>query len=64
LADFEKIILTGILRAVNESYLLRDEKFGFRPRHSKMQQLASLVEMAYISLDERRLTGTVFLGMA
>jgi hypothetical protein len=31
---FEKILLTRILREVNERGLLRDEQFGFRPKHS------------------------------
>jgi hypothetical protein len=40
----EKILLTRILREVNERGLLRDEQFGFRPRHSTTLQLACLVE--------------------
>ena len=31
---FEEILLARILHEVNERGLMRDEKFGFRPRHS------------------------------
>jgi hypothetical protein len=41
---FEKILLSRVLREVNESGLLRDEQFGFRPKHSKMLQLTRLIE--------------------
>jgi hypothetical protein len=60
---FEKIILARVLREVNERGLLRDEQFGFRPRHSKTLQLARLVERVNRNF-ERRLTGAVFLDVA
>jgi hypothetical protein len=59
----EKILLTSILREVNERGLLRDEQFGFRPRHSTALQLARLVERDNRNFDERRLTGAVFLDV-
>jgi hypothetical protein len=58
---FDKMLLAGVLREVNERGLLRDEQFGFRPRHSTMLQLARLVERVNRNFDERRLTGAVFL---
>jgi hypothetical protein len=61
---FEKILLTRVLREINEGGLLRDEQFGFRPNHSTTLQLASLVERVNRNFDERRLTGAVFLDMA
>jgi hypothetical protein len=61
---FEKILLTRVLREVNERGLLRDEKFGFRPRHSSTLQLARIVERVNRNSDERRLTGAVFLDVA
>jgi hypothetical protein len=61
---FEKIILTRVLREVNERGLLCDEQFGFRPRHSKALQLASLVERVNKNFNEWRLTGAVFLDVA
>jgi hypothetical protein len=44
--------------------LLRDEQFGFRPRHSTTLQLARLVERVNRNFDERRLTDAVFLDVA
>jgi len=42
---FEKILLARILHVVSERGLMRDEQFGFRPRHSTSLQLtASLKE--------------------
>jgi hypothetical protein len=54
---FEKTLLTRVLREVNESGLLRDEQFGFRPKHSTTLQLARLVERVNRNFDDRRLTG-------
>jgi hypothetical protein len=53
-----------VLREVSERGLLRDEQFGFRPRHSTTLQLARLVERFNRNFDERRLTVAVFLGVA
>jgi hypothetical protein len=44
--------------------LLRDEQFGFQPRHSTTLQLAHLVDRVNRNFDERRLTGAVFLDVA
>jgi len=41
---FEKILLARILHKVSERGLMRDEQFGFRPRHSTSLQLTRLVE--------------------
>jgi hypothetical protein len=41
---FEKILLSRILSEVSGCGLLRDEQFGFRPKHSTSLQLARLVE--------------------
>jgi hypothetical protein len=61
---FEKIILARILHEVNDRGLLRDEQFGFRPRHSTSLQLAHLVERITRNFGEKRLTGAVFLDVA
>jgi hypothetical protein len=61
---FEKVLLTRVLREVNERGLLRDEQFGFRPRHRTALQLARLVGRVNRNLDERTLTGAVFLDVA
>jgi hypothetical protein len=60
----EKILLARILHEVGEGGLLRDEQFGFRPRHSTSLQLARLVERITRNFGERRLTGAVFLDVA
>jgi hypothetical protein len=61
---FEKILLARILHEVSERGLLRDEQFGFRPRHSTSLQLARLVERITRNFGEKRLTGAVFLDVA
>jgi hypothetical protein len=43
--------------------LLRDEHFGFRPRHSTSLQLGRLDESVNKNFDERRMTGAVFLDV-
>jgi hypothetical protein len=43
---------------------MRDEQFGFRPKHSTSLQLARLVERITRNFDEKRLTGTLFLDVA
>jgi hypothetical protein len=60
----EKILLNWVMKEVNESGLLRDEQFGFRPRLSTTLQLARLVERVNRNLDGRMLTGAVFLNVA
>jgi hypothetical protein len=61
---FEKILLARILHVVTERGLMRDEQFGFRPRHSTSLQLARLVERITRNFGEKRLTGAVFLDVA
>jgi len=60
----EKILLTRILHVVSELSLMRDEQFGFRPRHSTSLQLVRLVERITRNFGENRLTGAVFLDVA
>jgi hypothetical protein len=43
---------------------MRDEQFGFRPKHSTSLQLARLVERITSNFGEKRLTGAVFLDVA
>ena len=57
---FEKILLARILHKVSERGLMRDDQFGFRPRHSMSLQLARLFERMIRNLCEKRLTGAVF----
>jgi hypothetical protein len=60
----EKILLSRILCDVHVRGPLRDEQFGFRPKHSTALQLARLVERVSRNLEEKRLTGAVFLDVA
>jgi hypothetical protein len=57
---FEKILLTRILLKIGECVLLREEQFGFRPRHSTSLKSACLVEITR-NFGKKRLTGMVFL---
>jgi hypothetical protein len=59
----EKILLARVLREVSERGLLRNEQFGLRTSHSTLQ-LVRLVERVNRNVDERRLTGAVFLDVA
>jgi hypothetical protein len=61
---FENILLSRILREINERGLLRDEQFGFRPKHSTTLQLARFVERVNRNFDQRWLTGAVILDVA
>jgi hypothetical protein len=61
---FEKILLARILHEVNVRGPLRDEQFGFRPKHSTSLQLARLVERITRNFGEKRLTCAVFLDVA
>jgi hypothetical protein len=61
---FEKILLTRILHEVNERGLMRDEHFGFRPRHSTSFKLARLVGRITRNFGEKRIAGAVFLDVA
>jgi hypothetical protein len=46
---FEKILLSRTLSEVNERELLRDEQFGFRPKHSTSLRLARSGSQAQFS---------------
>jgi hypothetical protein len=61
---FEKILLARSLHEVNVHGLMRDEQFGFRPKHRTSLQLARLVERITKNVGQKRLTGAVFLDVA
>ena len=61
---FEKTLLSMILCKVSRRGLLREEQFGFRPKHSNELQLARLLERVSRNFDEKRLTDAVFLDVA
>ena len=43
---------------------MRDEQFGFRPRHSTSLQLTHLVEKITGNFGENRIAGAAFLDVA
>ena len=61
---FEKILLARILHVVSERGLMRDDQFGFRPRHSTSLQLARLFQRITRNFGEKRFNGPVFLDVA
>jgi hypothetical protein len=61
---FEKFLLSRILHEVIGRGLLRDEQFGFRPKHSTALHLARLVKRVSRNSGENGLTGAVFLDVA
>ena len=61
---FEKILCFRILCKVSGRELLRNEHFGFRPKHSSSLQLARIIERVSRNFDEKRLTSAVFLDVA
>jgi len=61
---FEEILLVRILHELSERGLMRNEQFGFRPRHSTPLQLARLVERITRNSGEMRLIGAVLLEVA
>ena len=61
---FQKIVLARISHVINERGLMRDEKFGFRPRHSTWLQLARLVERITRNFGEKRLPRAEFAEAA
>jgi hypothetical protein len=60
---FEKILLARILHVISEHDLMRDEQFGFRPRHSTSLQLARLVERITRNFGKKKLPSEVFLDV-
>jgi hypothetical protein len=61
---FENILLCMIITDVSGGGLLRDEQFGFRPKHSTNFQVDRLVERVTGNFGEKRLTGAIFLDVA
>jgi hypothetical protein len=61
---FEKILLARTLHVVNERGLMRDEQFGFRPRHRTSLQVSRLVKRITRNFGEKKFTGAVFFDLA
>ena len=61
---FIKILLPRILLEVSQRGLMREEQFGFKPRHSTSLQLARLVRRITRNFGGKRITGAAFLDVA
>ena len=61
---FKKTLLAKILHEARKCGLMRDEQFGFRPRHSTSLLLANLVDRITRHFDENWLTVAVFRDVA
>lgn len=60
---FESIPLVRFLCEVDGFGLLRNEQFGFRPKHCTTLLSTCLVERVSRKLGEKKLTGAVFLDV-
>jgi len=60
----EKTVLNRILNEVSELGLVRDEQYGFQPRHSTSLQLARLMDTITANFGKKWLKDTVFLNVA
>jgi hypothetical protein len=58
------MFVTRALQEVKMRGYLRDQQFGFRPRHGTKLQLERLIQKINADFDERRLTGAVFPDVA
>jgi len=61
---FKKMMLTRILYEVSGRGLLRNEQFGFRPKHSTPLQLTHFIEGVRRKFGKKGLTSTVLLNVA
>ena len=49
---FEKVLLARTLHELSVRGLIRDEQFGFRPRHTTSLQVARIVEIITRNITE------------
>jgi len=61
---FDKILLIRILNEVSGHGFMRNDQFGFGPKHVTALQLARIIERVPGNLEEKRLTGMVFPDVA
>ena len=55
--------MVRILHEISVRGLMRDDQFGFTPRHSTSLQLIRLVERITRNFGDKRLSGAVFLDV-
>jgi hypothetical protein len=61
---FKRILLTKNLFKIGRCALVRNEQFGFGPKHNTTLQLTLFVERVSRNFGGKRLTGVVFLDVA
>jgi hypothetical protein len=60
----EKVILTRLVKATDENSTIPDEQFGFRPKHSTVDQLINVTEFIAKGFGQKQSTGAIFLDVA
>jgi hypothetical protein len=60
----EKVILTRLVKATDEISTIPDEQFGFRPKHSTVDQLINVTEFIANGFGQKQSTGAIFLDVA
>ena len=61
---FERLLLTRLEKDVDLSTIIPDYQFGFRKKHSTIQQSHRIVNTIAASLEEKKLCTAVFLDVA
>ncbi len=61
---YERILLTRLLKHIDEVSTLPDEQHGFRSRHSTLHQLLRVSEIIIGGFNSFRSTGAIFLDIA
>ncbi|KAH0811919.1 hypothetical protein GEV33_010872 [Tenebrio molitor] len=60
----EKVILTRLVKVTDENSTIPDEQFGFRPKHSTVDQLINVTEFIAKGFGQNQSTGAIFLDVA
>lgn len=61
---YEKILLTRLLKHINEVSTLPEEQHGFREKHSTLHQLLRVSEIIIEGFNSKQSTGAIFLDIA
>jgi hypothetical protein len=60
----EKVILTRLVKVTDENSTIPDEQFGFRPKHSTVDQLINVTEFIAKGFGQNQSIGAIFLDVA
>ena len=61
---FEKLLLNRILPIISERDLILDLQFGFRKKHSTIEQVQSITSEIEKALETKNVCSTAFLDVA